>query len=248
VPLFKELNVTCIVRFNEKMYDRRVFLNAGIRHVDLFYEDGGNPTDAILSSFLQLCEQESGAIAVHCKAGLGRTGTNIAAYMIKHYGYTAKEAIAWSRVCRPGCVVGPQQQYIAVMEQKLLREGEEYRLRRHLPATSSFQAIHTGLQQIMNNNNNNNSNSSGGNSSSRTATRSARRNASASSSVSTEIDSGTPQSTAKPAPSVRKKSIDGLSLPPFARSEGTMLYCFGLCALCYSLEFYLHCFECYVCE
>lgn len=132
VPLFKDLNVTCVVRFNEKMYDRRVFLNHGIRHVDLFYEDGGNPTDAILNAFLQLCEQERGAIAVHCKAGLGRTGTNIAAYMMKHYGYSAKEAIAWCRVCRPGCVVGPQQQYLSVMEAKLWRDGEEYQLRRQL--------------------------------------------------------------------------------------------------------------------
>ena len=47
--------------------------------------------------FLQLCENEKGAIAVHCKAGLGRTGTNIAAYMMKHYGYSARETIAWCR-------------------------------------------------------------------------------------------------------------------------------------------------------
>ena len=50
-----------------------------------------------LQSFLQLCETEKGAVAVHCKAGLGRTGTNIAAYMIKHYNYTTKESIAWCR-------------------------------------------------------------------------------------------------------------------------------------------------------
>jgi protein-tyrosine phosphatase len=67
------------------------------RHVDLYYEDGGNPTEEILQAFLQICETERGAIAVHCKAGLGRTGTNIAAYMIKHYGYTAKETMAWCR-------------------------------------------------------------------------------------------------------------------------------------------------------
>jgi hypothetical protein len=39
----------------------------------------------------QICEKEAGAVAVHCKAGLGRTGTNIAAYMIKNYRYTARE-------------------------------------------------------------------------------------------------------------------------------------------------------------
>ena len=65
--------------------------------MDLIYEDGSNPSDFILQSFLTLCEQEKGAIAVHCKAGLGRTGTNIAAYMMKHYRYTAKESIAWCR-------------------------------------------------------------------------------------------------------------------------------------------------------
>jgi hypothetical protein len=48
VKLFQRLGVTCVIRFNNKCYDRKVFTRAGIRHVDLFYEDGGNPTDAIL--------------------------------------------------------------------------------------------------------------------------------------------------------------------------------------------------------
>lgn len=127
VPIFKNLGVTCIVRFNDKLYDRKVYLNNGIRHVDLFYEDGANPSETILQAFLQLCEQEKGAIAVHCKAGLGRTGTNIAAYMMKHYSYTAKEAIAWCRICRPGSVVGPQQQFLQSIESKMFHEGNVYR-------------------------------------------------------------------------------------------------------------------------
>lgn len=65
--------------------------------MDLYYEDGGNPSEEILQAFLQLCETERGAVAVHCKAGLGRTGTNIAAYMMKHYSYTARETMAWCR-------------------------------------------------------------------------------------------------------------------------------------------------------
>jgi hypothetical protein len=92
-----------------------------------------------VQAFLQVCEQERGAIAVHCKAGLGRTGTNIAAYMMKHYGYTAKEATAWCRICRPGSVVGPQQQYLVSIEDKMFQEGNLYRERNrvHLPSSPS---------------------------------------------------------------------------------------------------------------
>mmetsp|Transcript_14684 Transcript_14684/g.22157 ORF Transcript_14684/g.22157 Transcript_14684/m.22157 type:complete len:409 (+) Transcript_14684:600-1826(+) len=127
VPLFKSLGVTCIVRFNKKCYDRNIFVRAGIRHVDLYYEDGGNPSDSILQAFLTTCEKEKGAIAVHCKAGLGRTGTNIAAYMMKHYGYSARESTAWCRVCRPGSVVGPQQQYLETIQERMWEEGRIYR-------------------------------------------------------------------------------------------------------------------------
>lgn len=140
VPIFKRLGVSCVVRFNSKCYDRQVFVAGGIRHVDLYYEDGGNPTEAILQAFLQLCESERGAIAVHCKAGLGRTGTNIAAYMIKHYGYTAAETVAWCRLCRPGSIVGPQQQYLVSVESRLLQEGDSFRESRGLPARTSFPA------------------------------------------------------------------------------------------------------------
>ncbi len=45
-------------------------------------------------------------------AGLGRTGTLIGAYLMKHYKFTAAEAIAWLRICRPGSVIGPQQNYL----------------------------------------------------------------------------------------------------------------------------------------
>lgn len=49
---------------------------------------------------------------MQCKAGLGRTGTLIGAYLIWKYGFTANEAIAFMRIVRPGSVVGPQQQYL----------------------------------------------------------------------------------------------------------------------------------------
>ena len=97
----------------------------------------------MVQSFLQICEQERGAIAVHCKAGLGRTGTNIAAYMMKHYGYTAKESTAWCRVCRPGSVVGPQQQFLADIEPRMHQEGNQYRGERSALAAKTESRIQT---------------------------------------------------------------------------------------------------------
>lgn len=51
-------------------------------------------------------------LIVGVSAGLGRTGTLIACYLMKHFRLTAAEAIAWIRICRPGSVIGPQQNFI----------------------------------------------------------------------------------------------------------------------------------------
>ncbi len=118
VKPFREGNIQLVVRLNERLYDKRVFTEVGIRHVDLQFPDGTIPSDAITGQFIDVAEKQSGAIAVHCKQGVGRTGTLIGVYVIKHYGFSAKEFIGWARLCRPGCVVGPQQQYLVTMEKR----------------------------------------------------------------------------------------------------------------------------------
>lgn len=109
---FRQNNVTTIVRLNKKIYDASQFINAGFDHRDLFFRDGSTPTDNIVRQFLKIAENTNGAIAVHCKAGLGRTGSLIGCYIMKHYHLTAHETIAWIRICRPGSVIGHQQQWL----------------------------------------------------------------------------------------------------------------------------------------
>ena len=89
----------------------------------MYYLDGSNPPIKILRKFLEVCEQTTGAIGVHCKAGLGRTGTCIGCYCMKHHKFTAAEIIAWFRICRPGSVIGPQQHFMQEMERVLWQEG-----------------------------------------------------------------------------------------------------------------------------
>ena len=55
-------------------------------------------------------------MALHCMAGLGRTGTLLSLALMRDYQFTAREAIAWCRLCRPGCVIGPQQQFLCWVE------------------------------------------------------------------------------------------------------------------------------------
>ncbi|CAF0923882.1 unnamed protein product [Adineta ricciae] len=135
---FRKRNVTTIVRLNKKIYDAKRFSDAGFDHHELFFNDGSTPSDAITLKFLSIVEQAKGAVAVHCKAGLGRTGTLIGAYLMKHYKFTAAEIIAWLRICRPGSVIGPQQNYLEEKQAWLWSLGDMYRIKDRPRYMSSY--------------------------------------------------------------------------------------------------------------
>ena len=60
---------------------------------------------------------------MHCKAGLGRTGTLIGLYAMKHYQFPAAAFIGWIRIARPGSILGPQQNYLIDMEKSMREES-----------------------------------------------------------------------------------------------------------------------------
>lgn len=112
---FLKNDVQLVVRLNSHLYDANEFSKRGIQHIDMIFDDGTCPTLEYVQKFIGAAEcviNRGGKIAVHCKAGLGRTGCLIGAHLIYTHGFTANECIGYMRMLRPGMVVGPQQHWI----------------------------------------------------------------------------------------------------------------------------------------
>ena len=126
VDILRQLDVQAVVRLNAPEYRKEAFTDAGLGFVDLYFEDCTCPPADVVAKFMMIAEGLPGALAVHCKSGLGRAGTLIALYMIQHYDFTAQEAMGWLRIVRPGSVIGPQQKYLVEREAVMRRTGARF--------------------------------------------------------------------------------------------------------------------------
>ncbi|KAK7970487.1 protein-tyrosine phosphatase-like protein [Apiospora saccharicola] len=142
---FSERNIGLVVRLNSPLYSPSYFEALGIQHLDMIFEDGTCPPLSTVRKFIRLAHEtitvKKKGIAVHCKAGLGRTGCLIGAYLIYRHGFTANEIIAFMRFMRPGMVVGPQQHWLhlnqGVFREWWIEERIERKLRKEMAANAT---------------------------------------------------------------------------------------------------------------
>ncbi|OHT12050.1 hypothetical protein TRFO_18242 [Tritrichomonas foetus] len=67
--------------------------------------------------------------------------------MIKNFEFTARESIAWIRVCRPGSVIGPQQLYLVSYEENIIRERESKRVYEPSPEEIAMKTARMNIPQ-----------------------------------------------------------------------------------------------------
>eukprot|EP00195_Chlamydomonas_chlamydogama_P007117 CAMPEP_0202895358 /NCGR_PEP_ID=MMETSP1392-20130828/4583_1 /ASSEMBLY_ACC=CAM_ASM_000868 /TAXON_ID=225041 /ORGANISM="Chlamydomonas chlamydogama, Strain SAG 11-48b" /LENGTH=882 /DNA_ID=CAMNT_0049580345 /DNA_START=176 /DNA_END=2821 /DNA_ORIENTATION=- len=105
-------------------YDPESFMAARIGFYNFSWRDMGVPDLDRMMDIVQVMDYvtlvEGRKIAVHCHAGLGRTGLAIACFFVFTKLYTAKTAVQTVRHFRPGALqTSSQVMFVAVFEQYL---------------------------------------------------------------------------------------------------------------------------------
>jgi len=106
LEFLKQNNVGVVVTLAEDTPDVEELKRQGMEHFHLPTPDFTPPDPDQVSLFVEIVDAaraKGKAVAVHCLAGLGRTGTMAAAYLVS-LGYSAGSAIRRVRALRPGSV------------------------------------------------------------------------------------------------------------------------------------------------
>jgi atypical dual specificity phosphatase len=110
VAELRRRGVTSVLSLSERT--PREIVEAGFAQLSLPVRDFHPPTPGQLDAaveFLEHAVNTGGACAVHCGAGLGRTGTVVAAWLVRR-GRTPREAILEVRRRRPGSIETREQE------------------------------------------------------------------------------------------------------------------------------------------
>jgi atypical dual specificity phosphatase len=129
LDLLKNVGVTTLITLTETDFPQDALARHGLKNVHLPIADRKAPTpaemDMLVGRMRELMDNGK-VLAVHCLAGLGRTGTILAAYLVKEKGMSAQGALNQIRRFNRQFVQSDDQEdflteYEVQQEQNLLR-------------------------------------------------------------------------------------------------------------------------------
>jgi atypical dual specificity phosphatase len=115
--------IKAIVTVREVPLPQGWFNGNDISYLHMKVEDYGAPSIEEIDAGVKFIEeqlQSARPVMVHCAAGKGRTGTILAAFLVKNEELPAKEAIEKLRRIRPGSVQSVVQETAVSMYEKYL--------------------------------------------------------------------------------------------------------------------------------
>ncbi|MGE8233000.1 MAG: ATP-binding cassette domain-containing protein, partial [Stenotrophomonas sp.] len=123
LALLRGMGVTVLVNLTEREMPAERLAPYGLRSYHLGIVDRGAPPllwAKLLLAKIEVMLREGEVVAVHCLAGLGRTGMVLAAWLIRE-GLTADEALRRLRTLDPGFVQSQEQEdLLHALEENLL--------------------------------------------------------------------------------------------------------------------------------
>ncbi|MGE3854868.1 MAG: dual specificity protein phosphatase family protein, partial [Planctomycetota bacterium] len=107
-----QFGIGVLISLTERPLDAQVVTDAGMDYHHLPIPDFRPPTPATIDRAVQVvrdARNDGTAVAVHCAAGVGRTGTILACVLVAH-GHDPDAAIDLVRELRPGSIETPEQE------------------------------------------------------------------------------------------------------------------------------------------